>query len=81
MTTATLSRHIGAMVKEISKKRWMEGRWYTPHMAAASRAIAERIPLVDIVVEVRDARVLCLFLLFFFGGGERAGKSKREGDD
>ncbi|XP_050385914.1 DAR GTPase 2, mitochondrial isoform X2 [Argentina anserina] len=32
-------------------------RWFSPHMAAASRAIAERIPLVDLVLEVRDARV------------------------
>lgn len=27
-----------------------------PHMAAASRAIADRIPLVDFLVEIRDAR-------------------------
>ncbi|XP_047318334.1 DAR GTPase 2, mitochondrial [Impatiens glandulifera] len=30
--------------------------WFTTHMAAASYAIAERIPMVDIVLEVRDAR-------------------------
>ncbi|KAL5709117.1 hypothetical protein ACHQM5_019839 [Ranunculus cassubicifolius] len=30
--------------------------WFNPHMAAASHAILERIPLVDVIVEVRDAR-------------------------
>ncbi|KAF7825942.1 DAR GTPase 2, mitochondrial [Senna tora] len=35
----------------------MEELWYSPHMAAASRAISERIPLVDLIVELRDARI------------------------
>uniref|UniRef100_A0A803PSW8 CP-type G domain-containing protein n=1 Tax=Cannabis sativa TaxID=3483 RepID=A0A803PSW8_CANSA len=33
------------------------GSWYDTHMAAASRAIAQRIPLVDLVLEIRDARI------------------------
>ncbi|GAV67495.1 MMR_HSR1 domain-containing protein, partial [Cephalotus follicularis] len=33
------------------------GGWYGPHMAAASRAIAERIRLVDLILEVRDATI------------------------
>lgn len=44
----------------------MQGPWYDSLMAAASRAITERLPLVDIIVEVRDARVpfsFCYFLL------------------
>lgn len=31
--------------------------WYSLHMAAASHAIAQRIPLVDFILEVRDARI------------------------
>ncbi|XP_052170770.1 DAR GTPase 2, mitochondrial isoform X3 [Diospyros lotus] len=46
---------LGAAVKKVAGKKG--STWYTPHMAAASRAIAERLPLVDLVVEVRDARV------------------------
>lgn len=60
MATASLSkigREIGTAVKQASKKRGGGGEWYGPHMAAASRAIADRIPLVDIVLEIRDARV------------------------
>jgi hypothetical protein len=33
--------------------------WYPGHMASATKAIRERIKLVDLVLEVRDARV-CL---------------------
>ncbi|KAK4416120.1 DAR GTPase 2, mitochondrial [Sesamum alatum] len=52
----TLIQKIGKAVKEVAKTRSSEW-WYTPHMAAASRAIDERIPFVDLVLEVRDARI------------------------
>lgn len=45
--------------------------WYPGHMASATKAIRERIKVVDLVVEVRDARVshrsllLLLFLCIF----------------
>ncbi|KAK9911358.1 hypothetical protein M0R45_035274 [Rubus argutus] len=56
MATATLARQIGsAIIKETNSTG--SGGWFSPHMAAASRAIAERIPLVDLVLEVRDARI------------------------
>ncbi|KAL6550006.1 hypothetical protein OROMI_020494 [Orobanche minor] len=54
--TSRLIQEIGKAARAVAKgkgSRW----WYTPHMAAASRAIAERIPLIDLVVEVRDARI------------------------
>ncbi|KAF5446059.1 hypothetical protein F2P56_031718 [Juglans regia] len=57
MATATLVRRMGTAVKQAAKKGPSGGGWYDPHMAAASRAIAERIPLVDLVLEVRDARI------------------------
>ncbi|KAL8119411.1 hypothetical protein AgCh_016798 [Apium graveolens] len=47
--------NIGKTIKKVVEKKGSSW-WYTPHMAAASRAIANRIPLVDIVVQVRDAR-------------------------
>ncbi|XP_057777459.1 DAR GTPase 2, mitochondrial-like [Salvia miltiorrhiza] len=47
---------IGKSVKAVAKSRGSEW-WYTPHMAAAARAIEERIPLVDLILEVRDARI------------------------
>eukprot|EP01018_Ginkgo_biloba_P029091 Gb_15547 [translate_table: standard] len=49
--------------------------WFPGHMAAATRAIRERLKLADLVVEVRDARLsffCCLWLplgtsyLFFY---------------
>ncbi|CAH1441015.1 unnamed protein product [Lactuca virosa] len=40
-------------VSESKSSSW----WYNHHMRAASRAILERIPLVDLVLEVRDARI------------------------
>ncbi|KAI9181666.1 hypothetical protein LWI28_017314 [Acer negundo] len=49
-----IAREIGNAVKKVSDRT---GGWYGPHMAAASRAIADRIPLVDFVLEVRDARI------------------------
>lgn len=45
------SRRLGAAVRGLS------GAWYSRHMAAADRAIRARLPLVDLVLEVRDARV------------------------
>ncbi|XP_074382439.1 DAR GTPase 2, mitochondrial isoform X2 [Apium graveolens] len=48
--------NIGKTIKKVVEKKGSSW-WYTPHMAAASRAIANRIPLVDIVVQVRDARI------------------------
>lgn len=58
MATATLARQIGSVISNAARKKTSGGGWYSPHMAAASRAIAERIPLVDLVLEIRDARVL-----------------------
>ncbi|CAL5381055.1 unnamed protein product [Camellia sinensis] len=52
--TASFIRKLGGAVKKTPGKRGSS--WYTPHMAAASRAILERIPLADLVLEVRDAR-------------------------
>lgn len=31
--------------------------WFPGHMAAATRAIRQRLKLADLVIEVRDARV------------------------
>ncbi|KAL6981432.1 hypothetical protein U1Q18_023061 [Sarracenia purpurea var. burkii] len=53
--TTSFVRKLGAAVKKVSGKR--ASSWYTLHMAAASHAIIDRIPLVDLVIEVRDARV------------------------
>ncbi|KAK3035473.1 hypothetical protein RJ639_034443 [Escallonia herrerae] len=53
--TATSVQKLGNAVKKAAESK-SSSWWYTPHMAAASRAIVERIPLVDIVLEVRDAR-------------------------
>ncbi|KAL5552888.1 hypothetical protein UlMin_040289 [Ulmus minor] len=52
MATANIARQIGTSVAKGSG-----GGWYSPHMAAASRAIAQRIPLVDLLLEIRDARI------------------------
>ncbi|XP_015895604.2 DAR GTPase 2, mitochondrial isoform X4 [Ziziphus jujuba] len=54
MTKASIARQLGNAI--VAKNR-NSGGWYGPHMAAASRAIQERIPLVDLVLEVRDARI------------------------
>lgn len=67
MTTAKswkIGREIGdAVVKASSNPN---RRWYGPHMAASVRAISERIPLVDFVLEIRDARVRLLLHLIVF---------------
>ncbi|KAF3447585.1 hypothetical protein FNV43_RR12772 [Rhamnella rubrinervis] len=59
MAVASIARHVGSAVAKAARKRNSGGErgWYGPHMAAASRAIQERIPLVDLVLEVRDARI------------------------
>ncbi|KAL3651409.1 hypothetical protein CASFOL_004411 [Castilleja foliolosa] len=51
-----LIQEIGKAVKAVAKGKGSKW-WYTPHMAAASRAIADRIPQIDLVLEVRDARI------------------------
>lgn len=75
METATiaLAKQIGKSIIAKANKYGKTGEgWYGPHMDAAACAIAERIPLVDIVLEVRDARVtthsftLTLVSSFFF---------------
>ncbi|CAL0310290.1 unnamed protein product [Lupinus luteus] len=38
-------------------KKVMKAPWYDSFMAAASSAIKQRLPLVDIIVHVRDARI------------------------
>ncbi|KAM3339840.1 hypothetical protein P3S68_029709 [Capsicum galapagoense] len=52
----SLVQKIGNAIKEVARNKGSTW-WYTPHMAAASRAITEWIPLVDILLEVRDARI------------------------
>nr|CAD1845014.1 unnamed protein product [Ananas comosus var. bracteatus] len=54
--SSSFSRRLGAAVRELGMKGAAEG-WYGAHMAAAERAILERVPLVDLVLEVRDARI------------------------
>ncbi|KAI4356152.1 hypothetical protein L6164_000197 [Bauhinia variegata] len=56
MATTTLARHLSATIKGMKGSNRV-GPWYNPHMAAASHAISERISLVDLIVEVRDARI------------------------
>ncbi|RDX70193.1 DAR GTPase 2, mitochondrial, partial [Mucuna pruriens] len=55
MAATRLGRRIGTAAKE--ELRSKKGAWRDSLMAAASDAIAERIPLADLVVEVRDARI------------------------
>ncbi|XP_010541944.1 PREDICTED: DAR GTPase 2, mitochondrial [Tarenaya hassleriana] len=50
-----IGREIGEAV--IKASRNPNRRWYGPHMAAAARAISDRIPLVDFVLEIRDSRI------------------------
>ncbi|KAJ6804489.1 putative DAR GTPase 2, mitochondrial [Iris pallida] len=58
-TGTSISRRLGAAVRELGSKKSSSagGGWYTPLMAAASRAIRDRVPLVDLVLDVRDARI------------------------
>ncbi|KAG4187207.1 hypothetical protein ERO13_A08G089400v2 [Gossypium hirsutum] len=53
-TASRITRKIGIAVKKAASRR--KG-WYDLHMAAASGAIAQRLPLVDLVAEIRDARI------------------------
>ncbi|KAJ4842633.1 hypothetical protein Tsubulata_013325 [Turnera subulata] len=55
--TRTIARAIGNAVVDAMREKGRGGWWFTPHMAAASRAIAQRLSLVDFVLEVRDARI------------------------
>ncbi|GAB4862036.1 hypothetical protein Ancab_037290 [Ancistrocladus abbreviatus] len=55
MPTASFAARVGSAVQKAAGHRQLT--WYTPFMAAAARAIAERIPLVDFVLDVRDARI------------------------
>lgn len=58
MATASVASKIAREIGVAVKKAVIRNRgWYCPHMAAASAAIAQRLPLVDLVVEIRDARV------------------------
>ncbi|XP_061339029.1 DAR GTPase 2, mitochondrial [Gastrolobium bilobum] len=59
MAATHLGRRIGTVVKERlrRKKSAKGGPWHDSLMCAASRAITERIPLVDLIVQVRDARI------------------------
>lgn len=52
MSVSSIAREIGNTVQRIGGQGW-----YSPHMAAASRAIADRIRLADLILEIRDARV------------------------
>lgn len=40
--------------------------WFPGHMAAATRAIRDRLKLSDFVIEVRDARVRAINFLSLF---------------
>ncbi|KAG9452252.1 hypothetical protein H6P81_005156 [Aristolochia fimbriata] len=53
--TAAFARRVGCAVQGAATKKG--GGWCNQHMAAASRAISDRIPLVDLVVEIRDSRI------------------------
>ncbi|KAK6924913.1 GTP binding domain [Dillenia turbinata] len=55
MATASFARRLGSAIKKAVKNKG--SAWLSPHMVAASRAISERIPLVDLILEVRDARI------------------------
>ncbi|XP_042438188.1 short integuments 2, mitochondrial-like isoform X2 [Zingiber officinale] len=52
------------MTKRIAEMGFNAGggviNWFPGHMAAATRAIRERLRLADLVIEVRDARLLTL---------------------
>ncbi|PWA51607.1 P-loop containing nucleoside triphosphate hydrolases superfamily protein [Artemisia annua] len=54
--TSSFVQKLGNSVKKISDSK-TSSWWYNHHMRAASRAIFDRIPLVDLVLEVRDARI------------------------
>ncbi|XP_076884779.1 DAR GTPase 2, mitochondrial-like [Bidens hawaiensis] len=55
-TATKLIQKLGNSVKKVSDSR-SSSWWYNQHMRAASRAISQRLPLADFVLEVRDARI------------------------
>ncbi|GAB2232383.1 hypothetical protein Drorol1_Dr00011415 [Drosera rotundifolia] len=55
MPTASFARLVGSAVQRAALSK--QSTWHTPFMAAATRAVAERVGMVDFVVEVRDARI------------------------
>lgn len=55
MPTAIFAKRVASEVRKSAGNK--QSTWYTPFMAAASRAVSERIPLVDFVLDVRDARI------------------------
>ncbi|KAL9262503.1 DAR GTPase 2, mitochondrial-like protein [Drosera capensis] len=54
MPTASFARLVGSAVQRAALSK--QSTWHTLFMAAATRAVAERVGMVDFVVEVRDAR-------------------------
>ena len=57
---------VGDAVRKTAGKHTNRWSWYTPFMEAASQAISQRIPVVDFVLDLRDARViffLCIVVL------------------
>lgn len=58
-STSKSSHALGRAVQKLITKidESSSSSWYTPHMAAAARAIHDRIPLVDLVLQIRDARI------------------------
>lgn len=56
--TAEFAGRIGGAVRAAAEGKGLG--WYGHHMAAATRAVLERVPLVDLTLEVRDARVCTL---------------------
>ncbi|XP_058757569.1 DAR GTPase 2, mitochondrial-like isoform X1 [Vicia villosa] len=61
MAASEFGKRIGRAVRERIERRkssvLREALWHDPFMAASTRAIAERIPLVDLIVHVTDARI------------------------
>ncbi|KAJ0612551.1 hypothetical protein HanHA300_Chr01g0028781 [Helianthus annuus] len=63
--TTSFAQKLGNSVKKVSENK-SSSWWYNHHMRAASRAISQRIPLVDFVLEVRDARVIFVPFLYAY---------------
>ncbi|KAL8171656.1 hypothetical protein V2J09_023460 [Rumex salicifolius] len=55
MAKFSFMERVGSEVKRAAINK--QSTWHTPFMAAAVGAIAERIPLVDVVLDVRDSRI------------------------
>ncbi|KAG5574048.1 hypothetical protein H5410_063814 [Solanum commersonii] len=53
----SLVQKIGNAIMEVARNKGSTW-WYTPHMAAASHAITERIPLVDILLEASNTTIM-----------------------